>query len=68
MGFFGCSHKWKKYGRPNYGVQQWACKRCGRLRNKKVSTFWCSHQWRKDRRRKQVVLTCKKCSKVEVKG
>jgi hypothetical protein len=63
MGLFGCSHTWKKYGRRHDGIQQYRCRKCGRLKNKQVSQFLCFHQWKRDRRRAEGVVTCKKCGK-----
>lgn len=66
MGFFGgCSHEYKKYGRKNKGMQQYKCRKCGRLRMKKVKTFMCMHRWKMDRRRRDNTLTCQKCGKVQ---
>lgn len=62
MGLFGCSHKWKKYGRKRDGIQQQKCTKCGRLRNRKVYQWACMpHQWRLDRRTRPPKVRCKKC-------
>ena len=61
--FFGCQHKWSKYGRKVNGYQQRRCTKCGRVSRRKVSQFFCSHRWNRDKRRKEGIIVCKKCGK-----
>lgn len=57
-----CNHsKWRKYGGPNDGCQQWVCTRCGRLKIRRIR--FCHHRWKWDRRMGFGTLKCRKCRK-----
>jgi hypothetical protein len=65
MPFF-CFHDYGKWSKLIAGKKRKTCKKCGNKKVKNASAweqFFCMHRYRKNRRRKAVILTCKKCAK-----